>query len=115
MVQPSAHAFGFDAGVLQSGEYLVCEFWGAGVGVLDFVVVGWEAVVVVYQTLGRCGVDFDGIAIALPVGAEHDDGFGLYFVRDFMTDGLEFGVGWVGVVFKEVGATCVGVSDVVRL
>ena len=95
MVQPSAHAFGFDAGVLQSGEYLVCEFWRAGVGVLDFVVVGREAVVVVDEALGRCGVDFDGGAVALPVCGEDDDGFGFDFVRDFVADGLEFGVGWV--------------------
>jgi len=67
--------------------------------------MGWETVVVVDQTLGRCGVDFDGVAVALPVGREYDDGFGFYLVRDFVADGLEFCVGWVGVVFEEIGAS----------
>jgi hypothetical protein len=42
----------------------------------------------------------------LPVRAEDDDGFGFYFLRDFAADGLQFRVGWVGVVFEEVGASC---------
>lgn len=67
-----------------------------------------EAVVVVDEALGRCGVDFDGGAVALPVCGEDYDGFGFYFVGDFVADGLEFGVGWVGVVFEEVGAACGG-------
>ena len=54
--------------------------------------------------MGRGGVDFDGVAVALPVGGEDDNGFRFYFVRDLVADGLEFGVGWVGVVFEEVGA-----------
>ena len=54
--------------------------------------------------MGRCGVDFDGVAVALPVCGEDDYGFGFYFVCDFVADGLEFGVGWVGVVFEEVGS-----------
>jgi len=105
MVQTPAHAFSFDASVLQCAEDLVCEFRGAGVGVLDFVVVRREAVVVVDEALGRCGVDFDGGPVALPVCGEDDDGFGFYFVCDFVADGLEFGVGWVGVVFEEVRAS----------
>ena len=67
-----------------------------------------EAVVVVDEALGRCGVDFNGGAVALPVCGEDDDGFGFYFVGDFVADGLQFGVGWVGVVFEEVGSSCGG-------
>jgi hypothetical protein len=67
--------------------------------------VWWEAIVVVDETLGGCGVDFDGVAVALPVCGEDDDGFGFYLVRDFVADCLESGVGWVGVVFEEVGAS----------
>lgn len=105
MVQTPPHTLSFNPGALQGVEDLVCEFRGAGVGILDFVVVWREAVVVVDETLGRCGVDFDGGAVALPVGGEDDDGFGFYFVRDFVANGLEFGVGWVGIVFEEVGAS----------
>ena len=67
VIQASADAFGFDASTLQGAEDLVCEFRGAGVGILDCVVVWREAVVVVDQTLGCCSVDFDGVAVALPV------------------------------------------------
>jgi hypothetical protein len=105
MIQTPAYTFSFDAGALQGVEDLVCEFGGASVGVLDFVVVWREAVVVVYETLGCRGVDFDGVAVALPVCGEDDDGFGFYLVRDFVADCLESGVGWVGVVFEEVGAS----------
>ena len=104
MVQTPADAFSFNPSALQGVDDLVCEFWRAGVGVLDGVVVRREAVVVVDETLGRCGVDFDGGAVALPVCGEDDNGFGFYFVGDFVADGLEFGVGWVGVVFEEVGS-----------
>jgi hypothetical protein len=69
-----------------------------------------EAVVVVDQALGGGGVDFDGVAVALPVGGEDDDGFWFYFLGDFVADRLEFGVGWMGVVFEEVGASLGGVS-----
>jgi hypothetical protein len=48
----------------------------------------------------------------LPFAHVHNYCFGFYFLRDLLADGLEFGVGWVGVVFEEVGASCVGVSDV---
>lgn len=108
MVQTPADAFSFNPSALQGVDDLVCEFWRAGVGVLDFVVVWREAVVVVDEALGCRGVDFDGVAVALPVGGEDDDGFGFYLVRDFVADGLEFGVGWVGVVFEKVGASCGG-------
>jgi hypothetical protein len=45
------------------------------------------------------------------VGREDDDGFRFHFVRDFVANGLEFGVGWVGIVFEEIGTSCGGVSD----
>jgi hypothetical protein len=105
MVQTPADAFSFNPSALQGVEDLVCEFRGAGVGILNFVVVWREAVVVVDETLGCRGVDFDGVAVALPVRGEDYDGFGFYFVSDLVADGLELGVGWVGVVFEEVGAS----------
>lgn len=105
MIQAPTDAFGFDPGALQGAEDLVCEFWRACVGILDCIVMWREAVVVVDETLGRCGVDFDSGAVALPVCGEDDDGFGFYFVGDLVADGLEFGVGWMGVVFEEVGAS----------
>ena len=112
MIQTPADAFSFDASALQGVEDLVCELRRACVGILDFVVMRREAVVVVNETLGRCGVDFDGVAVALPVRGEDDDGFWFYFVSDFVADGLEFAVGWVRVVFEKIGPAWVGVSDV---
>lgn len=105
MVQASAHAFSLDASALQRAENFVREFGRASVGVLNFVVVWWKPVVVVDQTLRRRSVDFDGVAVSLPVGGENYDGFWFYLMRDFVADGLQFGVGWVSVVFEEVWAS----------
>jgi hypothetical protein len=106
VVEAAGHAFCFDSGGAEGGEDFGGEFGGAGVGVLDFIVVRWEAVVVVDQGLGGGGVYFDrvGGAAALPVGGEDEDCFGADLVGYFVADLLEFGVGWVGVVFEEVGA-----------
>jgi len=113
MVQTPAHALGFDPIGLEGVQDLGCEVRRASVGVLDFVVVGWEAVVVVDEVLGCGGVDFDGVAVGgLPVGGEDDDGCGFHFVSDFVADGLEGGVGGVRVGFEEVGASWGVVSDV---
>lgn len=70
--------------------------------------MGGEAVVVVDEALGGGGVDFNGVAVGLPVGGEDDDGFRFDLLGDLAADGLQFGVGWVGVVFEEVGASWMG-------
>lgn len=44
------------------------------------------------------------------MGGDDDDGFGFYLLSDFVADGLQFGVGWVGVIFEEVGASWGGIS-----
>lgn len=64
-----------------------------------------ETVVVVDEFLGGGRVDLDGFAVGLPVRGEDYDGFGLHFLGYFEADGLQFAVGWVGVVFEEVGSS----------
>lgn len=112
VVQTPLHALGVDSRAAQRVEHFARELRRAGVGVLHGVVVVGEAVVVVDEFLGGGGVDLHGGGVGLPVGGEDDDGFGFYLRGDFAADGLQFAVGWVGVVFEEVGASCGMVSMV---
>jgi hypothetical protein len=71
VVEAAGYALGLDSGGLEGAEDFGGEGGGAGGGVLEFVVVGCEAVVVVDQRLGGRGVYFDCVGgAALPVGGE---------------------------------------------
>jgi len=70
-----------------------------------------KAVVVIDEAHGGSGVDFDGIAVGLPVRGEDHDGFGFDLLCDLAADLFELEVGGVFGVFEDVGTAWESMSD----
>lgn len=92
VVETSPHAFRFDAVLIEKLQDSLCQLLVASVRILNVIVMCREAVVIVYQAYGLCGVYLDGFRIGLPVRGEDDYSLWSDVLRDLSANLLELGV-----------------------